>query len=56
MSIEERIRSGFDLQSMMKTIDAELTHVGTGTVELTAPLSAAFLQHNGFGHAGLTLP
>ncbi len=54
MTIEDHIRRGFALQSMMKTIGAELTAVGEGTVEITAPLSPGFLQHNGFGHAGLT--
>lgn len=54
MDIETHIRRGFALQSMMTTIGAELTSVGEGTVEITAPLSPGFLQHNGFGHAGLT--
>lgn len=54
MDIEEHIRHGFAMQSMMKTIGATLTDVGKGTVEITAPLSEGFLQHNGFGHAGLT--
>ena len=54
MNIEDHIRRGFALQSMMKTIGAALTSVGEGSVEITAPLSAGFLQHNGFGHAGLT--
>mgnify|MGYP000412738176 CR=1 FL=1 len=54
MDIETRIRKGFALQSMMKTIGAELILIGDGIAELTAPLSPAFLQHNGFGHAGLT--
>ncbi|MGH1415665.1 MAG: PaaI family thioesterase [Pelagimonas sp.] len=54
MTIEDHIRRGFAMQSMMKTIGAKLTHVGEGTVEITAPLSPGFLQHNGFGHAGLT--
>ncbi|MBO9465699.1 PaaI family thioesterase [Tropicibacter sp. R15_0] len=54
MDIETHIRRGFALQSMMTTIGAELTSVGEGTVEIAAPLSPGFLQHNGFGHAGLT--
>lgn len=54
MSTADHIRRGFALQSMMQTLGAELTDIGEGTVEITAPLSPAFLQHNGFAHAGLT--
>ncbi|MCT4556049.1 MAG: PaaI family thioesterase [Pelagimonas sp.] len=54
MTREEHIRRGFAQQSMMATIGAELTFVGEGRAEITAPLSKGFLQHNGFGHAGLT--
>ncbi|WGW05051.1 PaaI family thioesterase [Tropicibacter oceani] len=54
MTIQEHIRRSFALQTMMATIGAELTGIGQGTVEITAPLSPAFLQHNGYGHAGLT--
>lgn len=54
MDIEQHLRRTFEMQSMMKTLGAKLVSVGQGTSEITAPLAPAFLQHNGFGHAGLT--
>jgi len=50
----EHIRRVFALQSTMQTIGAELGAMGRGQAEITAPLSKAFLQHNGYGHAALT--
>ncbi|MFK7745345.1 MAG: PaaI family thioesterase [Roseobacter sp.] len=49
-----RIRDSFAAQSMMATLGAQLTQIGPGHIEITAPLLPGSLQQQGFGHAGLT--
>jgi uncharacterized protein (TIGR00369 family) len=50
---EERVRSSFARQSIMKTIGAVLTHVRPGTIEIEMPHSNALTQQHGFLHAGV---
>ncbi|WP_269932061.1 PaaI family thioesterase [Aminobacter sp. HY435] len=50
---EERVRSSFARQSVMRTIGAELTFVAPGTVEIEMPYSEALTQQHGFLHAGV---
>jgi len=52
--IEERIRASFAAQSMMATLGAHLARVGTGKVEIHAPVLDGSRQQHGFAHAGLT--
>lgn len=50
---EQRVRSSYDRQRVMKTIGAELTRVGPGTVEIEMPYGEGFTQQHGFLHAGI---
>lgn len=50
---EERVRSSFDRQAVMKTIGAELTLVTPGTVEIEMPHAPELTQQHGFLHAGV---
>ena len=49
MSIEDN----FTRQGMMRTLDARIDAVGDGTVTLSAPITPAVSQQQGFAHAGL---
>ncbi|MDO9417656.1 PaaI family thioesterase [Pararhizobium sp.] len=48
-----RIRESFDNQPVMRTIGAELTRVGQGTVEIELPFDEKLTQQHGFLHAGI---
>ena len=50
---EDRIRTSFSRQAAMKTIGAELTRVGSGTVEIEMPYAVGLTQQHGFLHAGI---
>ena len=50
---EERVRTSFSRQSVMKTIGAELTLVRPGTIEIEMPYAATLTQQHGFLHAGV---
>ncbi|MCB1467981.1 MAG: PaaI family thioesterase [Rhizobiaceae bacterium] len=50
---EERVRSSFARQAIMRTIGAELTLVTPGIVEIEMPFSAELTQQHGFLHAGV---
>lgn len=50
---ENRVRSSFDRQQVMKTIGAEMTHVSPGEVHIDLPYSEALTQQHGFLHAGI---
>lgn len=50
---EERVRSSFERQVVMRTIGAELTSLTPGTVEIEMPYSIALTQQHGFLHAGI---
>ncbi|MCL3880834.1 PaaI family thioesterase [Marivita sp. GX14005] len=54
MSVDPRIQSSFDRQSMMRTLGAQLTAAENGRAAITAPILPETLQQQGFGHAGLT--
>lgn len=50
---EQRVRSSYDRQRIMKTIGAELTRVNPGAVEIEMPYGDSFTQQHGFLHAGI---
>ncbi len=50
---ENRVRSSFDRQQVMKTIGAEMTHVSPGEVHIELPYSEALTQQHGYLHAGI---
>jgi uncharacterized protein (TIGR00369 family) len=49
-SIEAKIRKGFESQSFMSLIRAELITVNAGYVEIRFPFNKNLLQQNGFVH------
>jgi uncharacterized protein (TIGR00369 family) len=51
-SYQERIRSSFARQGLMKTIGATLEHVSSGVVEIAMRPTGATSQQHGFTHAG----
>jgi uncharacterized protein (TIGR00369 family) len=53
-SIDKRIRTSFDKQTLMATLGANIEDVQSGRVSIRAPLAPHVLQQHGFGHAGLT--
>jgi len=50
---EQRVRSSFARQKVMRTIGADLTSVTPGIVEIEMPFSPALTQQHGFLHAGV---
>lgn len=52
-AIAAKIRVSFARQAMMATLGAELTALGPGSCEITAPILPLATQQNGYGHAGL---
>ncbi len=50
---ENRVRSSFDRQQVMKTIGADMTHVSPGEVHIELPYSEALTQQHGYLHAGI---
>ena len=50
---ENRVRSSFDRQQVMKTIGAEMTHVSPGEVHIDLPYSEVLTQQHGYLHAGI---
>lgn len=50
---EERVRASFARQAALRTINAELTLVTPGIVEIEMPFSPALTQQHGFLHAGV---
>ena len=53
-SIASRIEASFRKQGLMDTLGARITRIEPGCVEITAPLTPATQQQQGFAHAGLT--
>ena len=49
---ERAVRESFARQAHMATLDARITRLEPGAVDLTAPFDARFGQQNGFWHAG----
>lgn len=54
MTIDPRIQSSFDRQSMMTTLGARLVQAGDGTATIEAPILPGSQQQQGFAHAALT--
>lgn len=54
MSIDPRIQSSFDRQSMMATLGAELAQAGNGTATIRTPILPGSRQQQGYAHAALT--
>ena len=52
-AIEEKIRASFARQTMMATLQAELTQIDKGAVTITAPITPETLQQHGAAHAAL---
>src|ERR1700756_2295607 len=52
-AIEKKVRTSFAKQGLMSTLSAEMTSVGTGTVEIRCSFDAKWTQQNGFVHAGV---
>ncbi len=53
MSIDTKIRKSFALQGMMTTLGAEILSVAVGKVILSAPITPAISQQQGFAHAAV---
>jgi uncharacterized protein (TIGR00369 family) len=51
-AFEQRVRSSFGRQTMMKTIGATLRSVAPGLVEIELPFRDDLCQQHGFLHAG----
>jgi uncharacterized protein (TIGR00369 family) len=49
---QERIRSSFAKQGLMRTLGASLVHVAPGSVEIAIRPAPAISQQHGFVHAG----
>ncbi|HEV8487203.1 MAG TPA: PaaI family thioesterase [Blastocatellia bacterium] len=52
-AFESRVRSSFNLQRLMKTINAKLVKVMPGEVHIEIPFQQELTQQNGFIHAGI---
>ncbi len=50
---EARVRESFARQKVMQTVNAELTRVTPGVVEIEMPFDEALTQQHGFLHAGI---
>ncbi len=51
--LEVRIRSVFDRQQMLKTLDARLLKVSAGEVQIEMPFQRELTQQHGYIHAGV---
>lgn len=51
-SFERTVRESFERQAHMATLNARITRLEPGAVDLTAPYDPRFSQQNGFWHAG----
>ena len=52
-SFAQEIKQSFSKQTIMSLIDAELTRVDPGLVEITLPYRADLAQQHGYLHAGI---
>jgi uncharacterized protein (TIGR00369 family) len=50
---QERVRTSFDRQRVMRTLGIEIVRLGPGEIELAMPYDSAFTQQHGFMHAGI---
>lgn len=53
MDIETKIRDSFAQQGMMASLGAEIRSIDHGKVVISAPITPAFSQQQGFAHAGV---
>jgi len=51
--LELQIRSVFDKQQMLKTLNARLLRVDSGEVQIEMPFDHQFIQQHGYLHAGV---
>jgi uncharacterized protein (TIGR00369 family) len=51
---EEKTRSSFDRQTIMRTIDARIAALSPGRCEIELPYRRDLCQQHGFLHAGIT--
>ncbi|MFN4170496.1 MAG: PaaI family thioesterase [Pseudorhodobacter sp.] len=52
--MSDRIHRSFSAQSLMTTLEARITALEPGFVEITAPILPGGRQQQGAGHAGVT--
>ena len=52
--IDAKVRASFARQSMMETLDAQLTELGEGHARIKAPILPDSQQQHGAAHAALT--
>lgn len=50
----ERIIESFTAQTLMRSYGAQITDLGAGSCEISAPILPTMLQQHGAGHAGVT--
>jgi uncharacterized protein (TIGR00369 family) len=50
---QERVRTSFDRQRVMRTLGIEIVRLGPGEIELAMPYDSAFTQQHCFMHAGI---
>jgi uncharacterized protein (TIGR00369 family) len=51
-AFDQVVRESFSRQAHMATLQARITHLAPGAVDLTAPYDPRFGQQHGFWHAG----
>lgn len=49
-----RVGAAFDAPGMLRSIGADIVEIAPGRVVLGCPITPAFHQQHGYGHAGLT--
>lgn len=49
----EEVKDSFDQQKVMGLIDAKVTRVEPGVIEITLPYRTDLTQHHGYVHAGI---
>ena len=52
--IQERVRTSFERQGLMRHLGARLVHIGPGQVHIVLPSRPEVTQQNGYIHAGAT--
>lgn len=51
--LDTRVRASFELQRVMATLGARMTHVAPGEVDIELPFRDDLTQQDGFIHAGI---
>ena len=52
-SVEERVRTSFERQALMRTIGAKISAIAEGTVEISLSMRPDLTQQHGFLHAAV---